>query len=183
MSHGWEMTRRTALRGLGTAIALPLFDSMLPSPLLAAPGAAGAGAPSVPLRLAFVYVPNGKSMADWTPASEGENFELPATLQPLASVKDDLCVLTGLTQKKANANGDGPGDHARALASFLTGMQARKTSGADIRVGVSVDQVAANEVGRYTRFASLECWYLHYRARSLPWVSCSPMRYAISRER
>jgi hypothetical protein len=148
------MTRRTALRGLGTAIALPLFDSMLPSLLAAAPG--GAGAPSVPLRLAFVYVPNGKSMADWTPASEGENFELPPTLQPLASVKNDLCVLTGLTQKKANANGDGPGDHARALATFLTGMQARKTSGADIRVGVSVDQVAANEVGRYTRFASLE---------------------------
>src|SRR5262249_4184678 len=124
MSHGWEMTRRTALRGLGTAIALPLFDSMLPSPLFAAPGAVG---PSVPLRLAFVYVPNGKTMADWTPSSVGEDFELPPTLEPLASVKNDLCVLTGLAQKKANANGDGPGDHARALASFLTGMQARKT--------------------------------------------------------
>ena len=153
MSQRWEMTRRTALRGLGTAIALPLFDSLLAAPLSAAPGAA---APSVPLRLAFVYVPNGKVMADWTPAGESEDFELPATLQPLAGVKDDLCVLTGLAQKKANANGDGPGDHARALASFLTGMQARKTAGADIRVGVSVDQVAANEVGRYTRFPSLE---------------------------
>jgi hypothetical protein len=155
MSRGWEITRRTALRGLGTALALPLFDSMLPSLANAGQGA-GPASLSAPLRMAFVYVPNGKHMAEWTPASEGENFELPTTLEPLAPFKSDLCVLTGLTQKKAFANGDGPGDHARALASFLTGMQARKTSGADIRVGVSVDQVAANEVGRYTRFASLE---------------------------
>src|SRR5262245_6250442 len=126
MSHGWMMTRRTALRGLGTAMALPLLDTMLPS-LSAAPAAAGK--PAVPLRMAFVYVPNGKNMSAWTPRSEGEGFELTPTLEPLANVKSDLCVLSGLTQQTAFANGDGPGDHARALASFLTGRQARKTAG------------------------------------------------------
>ncbi len=155
MNHDWEITRRTALRGLGTALSLPLLNSMFPSLARAAAGPVG-GAPVTPLRMAFIYVPNGKHMQDWTPATEGENFELPATLEPLHNVKNDFCVVTGLTQKTANANGDGPGDHARALASFLTGAQARKTHGADIRAGVSVDQVAANEVGRYTRFASLE---------------------------
>jgi hypothetical protein len=152
MSHGWKMTRRTALRGLGTAIALPLFDSMLPS-LSAAPGA---GTSNGPLRIAFVYVPNGKNMSAWTPASDAEGFDLPETLDPLAGVKSDFCVLSGLTQQKAFANGDGPGDHARALASFLTGVQARKTAGADIRAGLSVDQAAAAELGRFTRFPSLE---------------------------
>jgi len=152
MSHGWKMTRRTALRGLGTAVALPFLDAMLPT-LSAAPGA---GSSAVPVRLAFVYVPNGKNMKAWTPASEGEGFALPATLEPLAGVRDDLCVLSGLTQKTAFANGDGPGDHARALASFLTGKQARKTAGADIRAGLSVDQAAATELGRFTRFPSLE---------------------------
>jgi hypothetical protein len=152
MSHGWEITRRTALRGLGTAIALPFLDAMLPT-LSAAPGT---GAATAPLRMAFVYVPNGKNMSAWTPAAEGAEFTLPATLEPLAGVKDELCVLSGLTQKTAFANGDGPGDHARALASFLTGKQARKTAGADIRAGLSVDQAAAGELGRFTRFPSLE---------------------------
>jgi hypothetical protein len=138
---------------LGTAIALPLFDAMLPT---LQSTARAAGAPSVPLRMAFIYVPNGKHMQDWTPAGEGESFELPSTLEPLSSLKSEFCVLSGLTQQKADANGDGGGDHARALATFLTGCQARKTHGADIRAGVSVDQVAAGELGRYTRFPSLE---------------------------
>jgi hypothetical protein len=146
------MTRRTALRGLGTAIALPFLDAMLPT-LSAAPTAA---TPALPLRMAFVYVPNGMNMEAWTPAVEGTGFALPETLEPLTGVRDELCVLTGLTQKTAFANGDGPGDHARALASFLTGRQARKTAGADIRAGLSVDQAAATELGRFTRFPSLE---------------------------
>jgi len=153
MSQSWQITRRTALRGLGTAMALPLLDSMLPT---LSSTARAAGAPAAPLRMAFVYVPNGKHMQDWTPAGEGDNFELPATLEPLSGLKSEFCILSGLTQRKADANGDGGGDHARALATFLTGCQARKTHGADIRAGVSVDQVAAGEVGRYTRFASLE---------------------------
>jgi hypothetical protein len=134
-------------------MALPLFEAMH-NPLAIAAG--DSAAPAAPLRMAFFYVPNGVHMQAWTPKAEGENFELPATLEPLANFKNDLCVLTGLTQRKAEANGDGGGDHARALASFLTGRQARKTAGADIRIGVSVDQVAATEIGRYTRFASLE---------------------------
>ncbi len=106
--------------------------------------------------MAFLYVPNGKHMPDWLPTSEGTGYALPKTLQPLAGLKDEFCVLSGLTHQKANANGDGGGDHARALTTFLTGTQARKTDGADIRAGVSVDQIAAREFGKVTRFASLE---------------------------
>lgn len=145
-----RISRRTTLKGLGTAIALPLLDAMSPRSLVAAERAAE------PLRMAFLYVPNGKHMPDWLPTSEGTGYALPKTLQPLAGLKDEFCVLSGLTHQKANANGDGGGDHARALTTFLTGTQARKTDGADIRAGVSVDQIAAREFGKVTRFASLE---------------------------
>src|SRR6202044_3574918 len=90
------------------------------------------------------------------PKETGASFALPATLQPLLPFKDDLLVLTGLAQKNADALGDGPGDHARSLASFLTGTHALKTDGAGIRVGVSADQVAAQKIGRQTRLPSLE---------------------------
>ncbi len=157
MQHS-TITRRTVLRGLGTAIALPWLESMLPMSCQTAARADGAGiaAAGAPLRLAVLYVPNGVHMEDWTPKEEGENYSLPSTLEPLAGFKNDLCVLTGLTQQRAFANGDGGGDHARALATFLTGVQARKTHGADIRAGISADQVAANTIGRFTRFPSLE---------------------------
>ncbi len=145
-----RISRRTTLKGLGTAIALPLLDAMMPRSILGAERAAE------PLRMAFLYVPNGKHMPDWLPTSEGAGYALPKTLQPLAGLKDEFCVLSGLTHQKANANGDGGGDHARALTTFLTGTQARKTDGADIRAGVSVDQIAARELGKVTRFASLE---------------------------
>src|SRR5438552_8615793 len=95
-------------------------------------------------------------MDDWTPAKEGTEYELPAILQPLAPVKDDVMVLTGLTCDKARPNGDGAGDHARASSAFLTGAQARKTAGANFRSGVSADQIAAQKVGDQTRLASLE---------------------------
>jgi len=150
MKKNLLLSRRTVLRGLGAAVGLPLLETMLPDVL----GAAAAGKP--PLRMAFVYVPNGKNMTDWTPSGEGTGYELSPTLAPLAPVKDDVLVLTGLAQRKAFANGDGPGDHARAMATFLTGVQVRKTAGADIRAGISVDQVAASKVGKATRFASLE---------------------------
>jgi len=151
MSKTHELTRRTMLRGLGTALALPWLEGMLPGALAAdeAPG-------KPPQRLAFLYVPNGVHMQDWTPAGEGSGFDLPHLLEPLADLRGDFSILTGLTQQKANANGDGPGDHARALTTFLTGCQARKTHGADIRAGVSADQVAAEQIGRQTRFPSLE---------------------------
>lgn len=152
MSKSFDINRRTALKGLGTALALPLLDGMLPAMAQAAPAATGKS----PLRFAVLYVPNGVHMQDWTPATDGPDYELPSTLQALAEVKQDFCVLTGLTQQKANANGDGPGDHARALTSFLTGCQAKKTHGADIRAGVSADQLVADQIGRHTRFPSLE---------------------------
>ena len=97
--------------------------------------------------------PNGKHMAAWTPKKEGKDFELSCILEPLRAVQKDLLVLSGLSLRKADANGDGPGDHARAMATFLTGRQARKTDGADLRAGISADQVAAAGIGRATALA------------------------------
>src|SRR3954470_4477702 len=154
MTKNWQLPRRTFLRGLGTAIALPMLESMMPG----VSKAAGAidSATAAPKRMAFIYVPNGANMDDWTPSTLGVDYELPMILQPLKAVQEDLLVVSGLAHDKARPNGDGAGDHARASATFLTGCQARKTQGADIRVGVSVDQFAAARVGKQTRFASLE---------------------------
>jgi hypothetical protein len=132
-------------------MALPLLEGMLPGTLM---GAAGPVRP--PKRLAFLYVPNGVILEDWWPEQEGADYELPATLKPLAPFKDQLLVLGGLTADKARPNGDGPGDHARAMAAYLTGCQPRKTSGANIKVGISVDHLAAQKIGSATKFASLE---------------------------
>jgi hypothetical protein len=106
--------------------------------------------------MAFLYVPNGVMMEDWTPQAVGKDFALPSILEPLAAFRQDFLILSGLTLNKARANGDGAGDHARAMAAFLTGRQPRKTHGADLRAGITVDQVAAQSVGRQTRFPSLE---------------------------
>src|SRR6185436_17500211 len=100
MSKTFEITRRTALKGLGTAIALPLLDAMAPS--LAR--AAAEDAAKAPVRMAFIYVPNGNHMPDWTPKAEGGSFELPWILEPLKESKNEFCVLTGLTHQKAAAN-------------------------------------------------------------------------------
>ena len=154
MKNTWHLPRRTFLKGLGTAIALPVMESLLPRGLAAAEALAGGKA--APRRMAFVYVPNGANMADWTPAATGADFELPLILEPLKDHKKDFSVLTGLAQDKGFAHGDGPGDHARASATFLTGAHPRKTGGADIKVGISVDQFAAQKIGDRTRFASLE---------------------------
>lgn len=146
-----RIPRRTFLRGLGASVALPCLESMLPLR-----AASGGVADAAPRRMAYVFIPNGANMADWKPQGEGADFELPFILEPLAPVRNDLLVLSGLTHDKARPNGDGAGDHARSCATFLTAAQARKTDGADIQVGVSVDQVAAQQVGNRTRFASLE---------------------------
>jgi hypothetical protein len=134
-------------------LALPLFDAMLPASARALEVVAGAETPN---RLAFLYVPNGVNMVDWTPASEGADFELPAILKPLEKVRSKFSVLSGLTLDKARANGDGGGDHARALSCFLTCRQAYKTNGANIRVGRSVDHYAAEHFAPLTRYSSLE---------------------------
>jgi hypothetical protein len=147
MIIGKHLSRRTLLRGLGVSIALPMLDSMLP---------AFAPNTKAPLRMLFNYVPNGIVMKDWTPAAEGAAFDIPRILQPMAAYRDKMLLVSGLMQKNGNANGDGPGDHARAAATYLTGVHAKKTQGADITVGVSMDQVAAQKVGGATRFPSLE---------------------------
>ena len=154
MKNSWHIPRRTFLKGLGTAIALPVMESLVPRGLAAAEALAGGKA--APRRMAFVYVPNGANMADWTPTATGSDFELPLILEPLKDHKKDFSVLTGLAQDKGFAHGDGAGDHARASATFLTGAKPRKTGGADIKVGISVDQFAAQQIGDRTRFASLE---------------------------
>ena len=151
MSKNWQIPRRTFLRGVGTAIALPVLDSMLPLRALGATTAAGAA----PKRMAFVYVPNGMNMAKWAPTGLGTDYALSETLAPLAAHKADFNVISGLAHRKAFGNGDGGGDHARSSATYLTGCQAKK-SASDIRIGISVDQVAANAIGDQTRFPSLE---------------------------
>ncbi len=150
-----DLSRRRFLRGLGTLIALPAMESLAPTRAFAASTKSGLVS-QFPLRMAFIYSPNGRNMAEWTPAKVGADYELSRSLKPLESVKSSLQVISGLKHDKAAANGDGGGDHARANATFLTGMQARKTAGADIRAGISVDQVAANAVGQLTKLPSLE---------------------------
>jgi len=147
--HKHSFSRRTALKGLGVTLALPTLESL-------APRAALAATQTAPRRLAFLFVPNGVNLAHWTPESEGFGYRLPYILEPLAPVKNDLMVLSGLTHDKGRANGDGPGDHARSASVFLTGAQPRKTDGENIRSGVSADQAAAQVIGGETRFASLE---------------------------
>lgn len=157
MTRNWQLSRRTVLRGLGTTIALPWLEAMAPAwTRAAAPAVDSPVGSEHPLRMAFVFVPNGAHMQHWTPPTEGTDFELPPILEPLRPVKDDLLVLSGLTHDKARANGDGGGDHARSLSCFLTGCQPVKTDGANIRVGISVDQIAAQQHGHRTRFPSLE---------------------------
>ncbi|HRI44553.1 MAG TPA: DUF1552 domain-containing protein [Fimbriimonadaceae bacterium] len=147
---GNRISRRTVLRGLGTTISLPLLEGMLPLSALAQT------AKVRPSRMAFVFVPNGIDMANWTPQGMGTALELSPILQPLEKVRGSLNVLTGLAQHNAFALGDGPGDHARSTAAWLTGVHPKKTAGSDIRVGISADQVAAREIGHKTRFPSLE---------------------------
>ncbi|MCD6051098.1 MAG: hypothetical protein K0Q55_2501 [Verrucomicrobia bacterium] len=153
MSNRLLISRRTLLRGLGASLALPWLEAMGPMTSWAADTKAGSAAPN---RMAFLYVPNGVNMKQWKPQKDGTLGELPPTLALLNDHKRDFSVLTGLTADKARANGDGGGDHARALSAYLTGCQPRKTDGTDIRAGVSVDQVAAGRLAAKTRFGSLE---------------------------
>lgn len=137
---------------MGTLIALPTMESLIPGPLARAAEKTG----RFPLRMAFVYSPNGKNMSHWRPEGAGADYTLSRALKPLESHRQDFSVISGLELETANANGDGGGDHARANAAFLTGCQPRKTAGADIRAGISVDQMAATHLGPQTRLPSLE---------------------------
>jgi hypothetical protein len=134
-------------------LALPVLDAMTPAFLRAAAAAS-------PTRLAILYFPNGVQVDAWNIKSEGERAALPAvlprTLEPLAAYKKDISVVSGLTVNGGRALGDGPGDHGRAGASYLTGAHPKKTFGKDLEAGVSMDQYAAGIIGSATRFASLE---------------------------
>ncbi len=157
-----RLSRRTVLRAAGISLALPWLESLAPRSGLAnstVPGAMAASvdaAATMPQRMAFIFVPNGVHLSDWTPRREGYGYDLPHILAPLAPVQEDVMVLSGLTHDKGRANGDGAGDHARSASVFLTGAQPRKTAGSNIRSGISVDQVAAKAAGHATKFASLE---------------------------
>ncbi|MCI0486688.1 MAG: DUF1552 domain-containing protein, partial [Blastocatellia bacterium] len=142
-----HLSRRTFLKGASAVIALPMLDAMTPAMTSTA---------KPPVRLAFVYVPNGIVMEEWTPARAGADFEFTRILKPLEAHRKDLLVLSGLDDHNGNALGDGPGDHARAGAAFLTGVHCKKTEGADIHNGISADQVAAQKLASVTRFPSIE---------------------------
>jgi hypothetical protein len=142
------LARRTALKGLGVSLALPLLEAMLPQRGFAAQDG------SIPRRLGFVFFPNGAIMRKWTPAMEGAGYELTPSLLPLAKVRQKISILTGLMHDNANEKGDGAGDHARSASAFLTGAHPRKQG--DLQAGVSVDQLAAMRFGQLTRLRSLE---------------------------
>jgi hypothetical protein len=146
------LSRRTFLKGAGATIGLPILEAMLPRGVAGSPPAA----PAAPNRWLVVYIPNGVHTPYWVPAETGANYAFSQTLKPLEPFRNDILVLSNLALDKGKANGDGPGDHARAMASFLTGVQARKTEGTNIRIGISADQFAARRIGQATHFPSLE---------------------------
>ncbi len=146
-----RLSRRTFLRGVGAAVALPFLEAMLPRTALASVDAG-----QFPRRMAFIMFPLGAWMPSWMPTGDGPDYALTPCLAPLAEHRKEMIVFGGLACDKANANGDGGGDHARASGAFLTGAQPRKTAGANFQSGISADQVAASRLGDRTRFRSIE---------------------------
>ena len=144
-----HLPRRAFLKGTGAILALPFLDSMVPA--LAAKGTV-----TSPTRMGFVYVPNGIIDTSWLPKGEGAGFEFNNTMKALAPFREQLLVLSNLAQINGRSLGDGGGDHARAGATWLTGVHPKKTEGADIHSGVSADQIAAREFSKSTQFGSLE---------------------------
>jgi hypothetical protein len=144
---GKSLSRRMVLKGIGTTMALPFLDAMVP---------AFARAADAPVRLAWFYVPNGIDMRHWTPPQAGALGALDGILAPMNAIKDEILVLSNLTTHWGRPLQDGPGDHGRALGSYMTGAQVYKTAGADLKLGISADQIAADQIGRDTRLPSLE---------------------------
>jgi len=145
-----KLSRRTILRGMGAAISLPFLDAMTPA--FAASTLPG----GKPVRAAWFYVPNGIDMRHWTPGEEGPLTDLPSILARLDPVKNDLLVLSNLTANWGRPLLVGAGDHGRALAAYMSGMMVYRTAGADLKLGVSADQVAASAAGHLTKLPSLE---------------------------
>ncbi len=146
-----SLPRRTFLRGMGATLALPLLDAMVP----AASALASTAAKAVP-RLGFIYIPNGANMSQWTPTGGGGALKLSRILQPLANVRDQVLIPSGLDHRQAEAWGDGNGEHSRASSVWLNGVHPKRTEGADVRAGTTVDQIAAAALGQDTPLPSLE---------------------------
>jgi len=157
-TQNWGVNRRNFLRGLGACLSLPAFESFLPRAMASttAPGALAVSPTGAPLRMGFIYFPNGAIQNSWWPKGEGKEFELSSSMAPLEKLKHRVQVLGGLDHVHATAGPDGAGDHARANGTFLTGVRVKKTAGSDIHAGISIDQVVASQVGHATRFSSLE---------------------------
>lgn len=146
-----HLSRRTLLRGAGASLALPLLDGMVP-----VFAQRGSGTQPVP-RFVALYAAMGANMPQWTPSTDGAGFELSPTLQQLAPFRDQLLVMTGLDDDPAgNRPGDAGGIHSRSQSTWLTGVRAKRTDGPDFRVGTSMDQIAAKELGQHTQLTSLE---------------------------
>jgi len=144
------ISRRTVLRGIGTAVALPLLDAMVPALT------AQVKTPASPIRrLGVVYHPNGVIYQNWLPTGTGKDFTLSRTLAPLEPFRDQLIVVTGLSSHQAEALGDGGGDHSRASGTYLTGVHVRK-SDSIVENGISMDQIAAQALARQTQLSSLQ---------------------------
>jgi hypothetical protein len=176
-----HLPRRTFLKGLGAAIALPMLDSMVPA---LARGAELAATKKVPQRIAWAYIPNGVTMAEWSPTTEGSAYEFTRILKPFEPYRKDMLLISGLGHEpasrrfgdQANQQADAqnapatqpvkpedappppgqPGGHATAGSLYLTGIKPKKTIGMDVQSGTSVDQMIAAEIGGQTRVRSLE---------------------------
>src|SRR6266481_1110075 len=144
------ISRRTVLRGIGTAVALPLLDAMVPALTAAAQTPAKAVR-----RLGVVYHPNGIIYDKWLPKGVGSDFEFSTVLSPLEPFRDKLVVITGLYSDQAEALGDGGGDHSRASGTYLTGVHVKKSDSV-VENGMSMDQIAAKAFERETQLSSLQ---------------------------
>src|SRR5690348_16491299 len=148
-----HISRRTLLRGIGTAVSLPLLDAMVPAHTALAQTAA---APQI--RLGLCFIPHGAVMANWTPIGEGTDMKLSRTLASLEPFRDQVVVVSNLAHKMAAPGGDGDngGDHTRSPAVYLNGVHPKRTDGADIQAGTTIDQIAAEKIGQETPLPSLE---------------------------
>lgn len=158
-----SLSRRTILRGMSAAVALPFLDAMAPA----------ASTPAAPKRLGLVYFPNGAIMDKWIPATAGDGFEFTPTLQPLAPYRDQLVVIGNLARA-----GTTIGDHAVAAAGWLTGVYAKKTEAEDVLAGPTIDQLIAQHIGSETTFPSLEFAtedFTGYIGGCTPGFSCTYM--------
>ena len=145
------LARRTLLRGMGAVLSLPLLEAMTPSRAKAVEAAATARK-----RLQVIYTPNGMAMDEFFPKQAGQNYEITPILKPLEPYRDRFMVIGNLDQVQGEALGDGAGDHGRSCGTYLTGVHVKKTEGADLMSGVSMDQLVAKQFGQATQIPSLE---------------------------